>query len=620
MTSPIVVNGLSWIMDSENLLSLAALEGSSGKVPYFSSAGTLALTPSTSFGRGLLNLTDGTALEDLMTGSAFVEGKDYLGAFHNALIAGGPTTILVSGDSTVRGTPYTTPPYAPKTLIANFLRRQGITNITTITKGYSGETTADWIASRLTTDLATPCDLYIWHWSLNDPIWASIGGEELSPEQTRDNLREGLTAYRDLYPRDTTSIVLLTPNFSDWVEGGKSPEWFATVNQYIREAAADFECCFIDIYTPWRHADSSMMWGAEVALIHPGAGYSVQSWSLVMDSIIPLVLRRPVAPITADLVKQRWVRESTWLPSSSGAARSWRGVIWAKEFASLVAVSATGTGQRAATSPDGVTWTLQTTPDADNWQEIAYSPKLRRLVAVSYLGGGYGVMTSDDGGVTWTGRNPPTVAGWVGVSWSPDLELFAAVGENVIMTSPDGITWTNRTSATVFWQSVVWAPEFGMFVTVGSTGTGNRAAYSYDGVTWTQRPTPSDITWTAVEFAPDKGLFVAVANTTGGNNVMTSTDGATWTLRAGHANSFGGVAYYQEIGLFIAVCTSGTGNRVLYSEDGITWTEGESAEDFNWQDVCVAPELGLAVAVAGLGSIGNDIMTSVSACSYPYRS
>jgi hypothetical protein len=43
------------------------------------------------------------------------------------------------------------------------------------------------------------------------------------------------------------------------------------------------------------------------------------------------------------------------------------------------------------------------------------------------------------------------------------------------MTSPDGITWTTRTSAADnIWHSVCWSPELYLFCVVAPSGTGNR--------------------------------------------------------------------------------------------------------------------------------------------------
>ena len=61
--------------------------------------------------------------------------------------------------------------------------------------------------------------------------------------------------------------------------------------------------------------------------------------------------------------------------------------------------------------------------------------------------------------------------------------LFCAVAftgsGNRVMTSPDGITWTARTSAADnLWNGITWSPELGMFCAVAISGTGNRAMTS----------------------------------------------------------------------------------------------------------------------------------------------
>lgn len=89
----------------------------------------------------------------------------------------------------------------------------------------------------------------------------------------------------------------------------------------------------------------------------------------------------------------------------------------------------------------------------------------------------------------WLSSNTPVNNNWYGVAWSPELGLFAAVAGsgtgNRVMTSPDGINWTVRTSAADNdWRAVTWSPELGLFVAVGISGTGNRvmtsiSAHSY---------------------------------------------------------------------------------------------------------------------------------------------
>ena len=85
----------------------------------------------------------------------------------------------------------------------------------------------------------------------------------------------------------------------------------------------------------------------------------------------------------------------------------------------------------------------------------------------------------------------PALGKWRGVCWSPKLGLFCAVGlYGKVATSPDGVTWTERTVSTNNWWSVCWSPEQGVFCAVAQSG--NKAATSPDGETWTEWVLPSD--------------------------------------------------------------------------------------------------------------------------------
>jgi nucleoid-associated protein YgaU len=85
---------------------------------------------------------------------------------------------------------------------------------------------------------------------------------------------------------------------------------------------------------------------------------------------------------------------------------------------------------------------------------------------------------------------------------------------------------------------------------------------SPDGTTWTLRTSAADITWTSVTYG--NGLFVAVAqNGTGNNGVMTSPDGITWASRTSAADDqWNGITYGD--GIFVSVSLTGT-NRVMTS-------------------------------------------------------
>jgi predicted RecA/RadA family phage recombinase len=126
------------------------------------------------------------------------------------------------------------------------------------------------------------------------------------------------------------------------------------------------------------------------------------------------------------------------------------------------------------------------------------------------------------------------------------------------MTSPDGITWTSRTSAANnTWYSVTYGN--GIFVAVSVSGT-YRVMTSPDGITWTSRTSAANNTWQSVTYG--NGLFVAVSFD---GTVMTSPDGITWTSRTSAVNQWMSVTYGN--GLFVAVSQNGTSNRVMTSAE-----------------------------------------------------
>jgi hypothetical protein len=87
------------------------------------------------------------------------------------------------------------------------------------------------------------------------------------------------------------------------------------------------------------------------------------------------------------------------------------------------------------------------------------------------------------------------------------------------MTSPDGITWTSRSSAADnAWRSVTFGN--GLFVAVSVNGTGNRVMTSPDGITWTSRTSAANNLWWGVTYG--NGLFVAVSSDGYPNQVMTA--------------------------------------------------------------------------------------------------
>ena len=132
------------------------------------------------------------------------------------------------------------------------------------------------------------------------------------------------------------------------------------------------------------------------------------------------------------------------------------------------------------------------------------------------------------------------------------LELDRAL----IATSPDGVTWTERTApaAAKRLRDVVWSGD--RFVAVG-----DGILTSSDGVTWSAPRLPVGGEWTAVTWAESQ--FVAVGWKSG---LITSRDGIRWLERGARNASFHDVAWSGR--QFVAVELT----MIFTSPDGVTWS------------------------------------------------
>jgi alpha-tubulin suppressor-like RCC1 family protein len=256
-------------------------------------------------------------------------------------------------------------------------------------------------------------------------------------------------------------------------------------------------------------------------------------------------------------------------------------------------------------SSDGLNWNsslsyLDSISNNIYITSIAWSPSLSRFVAVYYSS--FKVLYSSNGKRwnTITLNSSLFTSNWSSIIWANNL--FVAVAEsgttsNQIMTSPDGITWTARTSpAANSWKSITYGNN--LFVAVSNSGTGNRVMTSSNGISWTSRTSAADNNWTSVCWG--NNLFVAVANSGTTNRVMTSPDGISWTIRTSASNAnWTSVIWASNLNLFIASNNSTSENRIMTSSDAITWTLMTTTNtNIDYSCLCYSPELNLIVGGA----------------------
>jgi len=241
------------------------------------------------------------------------------------------------------------------------------------------------------------------------------------------------------------------------------------------------------------------------------------------------------------------------------------------------------------TSTNGFTnWSTHVKNTTAELNNVTFGNNL--FVAVGSAGA---IFTSSDGGNTWTSRNSGTLLSLYGVTCGTGADgnpLFVAVGGNdvatfgVIVTSPDGITWTvlpDSSDLSVSLTGVTYANN--QFVAVGNNAIMTSATGAAS--SWNLLPTqPQGITGPTVDLynvAYGNNLFVTVGtyNTSTSSQeitynglIGTSPDGSSWTVLPYTPNYLSGVTYGG--GQFVAVGREGS---ILTSPDGTTWTSQTAA-------------------------------------------
>ena len=184
----------------------------------------------------------------------------------------------------------------------------------------------------------------------------------------------------------------------------------------------------------------------------------------------------------------------------------------------FVAVGANGT---VLFSGDGTNWATESTGTIDFLATVAWNGS-----TYAALGTSRGFTSSD--GVTWA---PVTVSGlFEELVWASGLNLFVVVDTNGrIMTSPDGMSWTERLDLDQFFSlsTVFW--DGSQLIAGGEIG---EIATSNDAITWVTRASAMDferVRW-------DGTNLYAVG---GPSKLATSPDGISWSFhRTGYSGDF----------------------------------------------------------------------------------
>lgn len=229
-----------------------------------------------------------------------------------------------------------------------------------------------------------------------------------------------------------------------------------------------------------------------------------------------------------------------------------------------------------ATSSDGITWTAVATSSfgTTNISAVDYAPSLGLWIAVGLAGK---LATSPDA-VTWTQRTSGFGTNDIrDIAWSETLGLAVCGGLlGTVSTSSNGTTWSGSQPAAFGFTDIrgmIWNKSLGLFHGNGSAGGAGQHATSPNGTTWTTRTGPSD---TAQGGAGVTSGTVSMLICVGANGTIDkSTDGSTWTAQdPGGATDVGSdVVHSDALGLYVHVSyASGSDAFIRTSPDTTTWT------------------------------------------------
>lgn len=341
----------------------------------------------------------------------------------------------------------------------------------------------------------------------------------------------------------------------------------------------------------------------------------------------------------------------TWTARTS-VSGTWNSVVWAPDKNLFVAVATSSTAASTVmTSPDGITWTTRT-GIAGTWNKVLYAQSLGLFVAIgkSNANNTNNIMTSTTG-TSWTARTTAsTSVGFSTGAWSPELSLFVVIASQSINTSPDGITWTQRSSSESGQQAISWSSTLGRFVIYGlftnkisadglnwitytpnygeNTDTfiydsvfsatlgyfvavGSNISISTDGVNWKKAPFVSQVGYSTIEYSPSLGVYVSCASDGKNRSIVYSYNGINWLDAIGASANINQILWNPTHNQFVAV----GGAKVMTSPDGITWTTRSTPVSYTWQTVAYSSTLNKYVVV-GQNGVNIDYITSADGITW----
>ena len=233
---------------------------------------------------------------------------------------------------------------------------------------------------------------------------------------------------------------------------------------------------------------------------------------------------------------------SNWVKQVSGTTIRLRSVSFGKgQFIAVGGDAAPNINRIVLTSSNGLNWVTQSYTVEISLGDVTFGNGTFVAVAGGFTSD---ILTSTNAS-NWTVR--ATVSGLL-TSAIFASNNFVIVG-NSIQTSRDGITWSNRFSASQSLRGIVYGR--GLFVGVGD-GTPSLFVVSKDGTNWTGTTPLATGNLKSVDY--DNSYFVGVG---GGGAIVSSPDGTNWVNRSsGSTSVLRAISHGNS--RFVAVADGGT--------------------------------------------------------------